>query len=245
MTPASRFGVALTVAALAGALPALAPAWAESPVKELKVTIQDLAPNGRFADSQAFCIPATTGPATMGPDISPAIRWTKGPDGTRSFALILQDPDVPVDFSTANQAGQAIAVGAPRQTVTHWVLVDIPVKVTALKAGAEGDKLVAKGKPQLTTDHGRRGVNDYTTFLAGNPEMAGNYAGFDGPCPPWNDLRLHHYVLTVYALSVDKLPVGEKLGGRFDGKAMLAAITPYILAKGSAMATYSLNPAVK
>jgi hypothetical protein len=238
MKTASRLTAGLAVIAmLASALPA----FAEGPIKELKVTIEGLGPEGRFADQQSFCIPAATGHTAMGADISPAVHWSKGPYGTRSYALIMQDPDVPADFSDANQEGKVIAADAPRQTVTHWVLVDIPLRMTSLKAGADGDKLTPKGKPQMTTDHGRRGLNDYTGFMAGNPAMAGDYAGYDGPCPPWNDQRLHHYVLTVYALSVDRLPVA----GKFDGKAVLAAITPYILAKGSATATYSLNPAVK
>lgn len=38
----------------------------------------------------------------------------------------------------------------------------------------------------------RQGLNDYTAFMAGS-EMAGDYFGYDGPCPPWNDERLHHY----------------------------------------------------
>ena len=237
-----RFVLSVTAACVALMTAAMAlPAAAEGPVKALKVRIGGLNAQGRFADAQAFCVPAATGHVTMGPDISPAVSWSRGPYGTRSFALILQDADVPADFSAANQAGKVITAEAPRRTITHWVLVDIPAKVTALKAGAEGDKLVPKGKPQLVTDYGRRGLNDYGPFMAGNPDMAGDYAGYDGPCPPWNDQRLHHYTLTVYALSAGKLPVE----GKFDGAVMLQAIQPYILAKGNAQATYSLNFDVK
>ncbi|GIS40711.1 MAG: hypothetical protein Ct9H90mP13_05570 [Pseudomonadota bacterium] len=31
----------------------------------------------------------------------------------------------------------------------------------------------------------RQGINDYTKFMAGDPEMQGNYFGYEGPCPPW------------------------------------------------------------
>ena len=234
------FPVAAACAALMTATMAV-PAVAEGPIKELQVHIAGLDAQGRFADAQAFCQSAATGHMKMGSDISPAVHWSKGPYGTRTFALILQDADVPADFSNANQEGRVIAADAPRQTVTHWVLVDIPAQVTQLKAGAEGDKLTPKGKPQLTTDHGRRGLNDYGRFMAGNPDMAGDYAGFDGPCPPWNDERVHHYTLTVYALSIGKLPVG----GKFDGATMLQAIQPYILAKGAAQASYAINPAAQ
>lgn len=226
---------------LMASIASISNAVAEGPIKTLTVTLKGLGPQGRFADAQAFCKPATEGHVVLGSDISPAVHWSKGPYGTRSFALILQDADVPLDFSTANQEGKVIAAEAPRQIVTHWVLVDIPLKVTSLSAGGEGDKLTPKGKPQLATDHGRRGLNDYGRFMAGNPEMAGDYAGFDGPCPPWNDQRIHHYTLTVYALSVDRLPVE----GKFDGAAMLQAIQPYVLGKGSTQAIYSTNPMVK
>jgi Raf kinase inhibitor-like YbhB/YbcL family protein len=211
------------------------------PAKDLSVSIGGLGINGRFADAQAFCRPAALGHVVLGADISPAVHWSAGPAGTRSFVLILQDADVPADFSTANQEGKVIAPDAPRQTVTHWVLVDIPAGATTLAAGIEGDKLTPKGKPQLVTGHGRRGLNDYGRFMADNPAMAGDYAGYDGPCPPWNDQQLHHYTLTIYALSVDQLPVP----GKVDGPAVLKAITPFILAQGSARATYSLNLAVK
>jgi Raf kinase inhibitor-like YbhB/YbcL family protein len=232
----------LPAAAVAVMTAAMAlPAAAEGPAKELTVRIDGLTARGRFADAQAFCQPAVTGHMKMGSDISPAVHWSKGPYGTRSFALILQDADVPADFSTANQEGKIIPADAPRRTITHWVLIDIPARVTALRAGAEGDKLVPKGKPQLVTDHGRRGLNDYGPFMAGNPDMAGDYAGYDGPCPPWNDERVHHYTLTVFALSTDRLAVA----GKFDGAAMLQAIQPYILAQGSVQATYSLKFDVK
>lgn len=237
----TKLTVAACLMAVAGMTGAETGAKAEGGVKALSVHIEGLGPQGRFADAQAFCRPATDGHAVQGTDISPAVRWSRGPYGTRSFALILQDADVPVDFSDANQEGKWIAATAPRRTFTHWVLVDIPAKVTSLKAGAEGDKLTPKGKPQLVAGYGRRGLNDYGSFMATNPDMAGDYAGYDGPCPPWNDQRVHHYTLTVFALSVGHLPVE----GKFDGGAVLKAIEPYILAKGSASATYSLNFTVK
>jgi len=35
-----------------------------------------------------------------------------------------------------------------------------------------------------STAYGVRGINDYTGWFAGDPEMAGNHGGYDGPCPP-------------------------------------------------------------
>jgi Raf kinase inhibitor-like YbhB/YbcL family protein len=80
-------------------------------------------------------------------------------------------------------------------------------------------------------------LNDYTAFMAGS-EMAGDYFGYDGPCPPWNDKRLHHYVFTVYALDVESLDLPE----RFDGREALAAMRGHVLAEAGITGTYSLHP---
>jgi Raf kinase inhibitor-like YbhB/YbcL family protein len=71
--------------------------------------------------------------------------------------------------------------------------------------------------------------------------MAGDYYGYDGPCPPWNDAIPHRYVFTVYALDVPKLT----LPGRFGGKEVREAVRGHVLAQASLTGRYSLNPAVK
>jgi Raf kinase inhibitor-like YbhB/YbcL family protein len=70
--------------------------------------------------------------------------------------------------------------------------------------------------------------------------MAGDYYGYDGPCPPWNDELLHHYVFTLYALDIDRCPVE----GRFGGTEVRNAIAGHVLAEAAITGTYSLNPAV-
>ena len=70
--------------------------------------------------------------------------------------------------------------------------------------------------------------------------MAGRYFGYDGPCPPWNDTIVHHYIFTLYALDVERCPVE----GEFTGPEVLAAIAGHVLDQASFTATYSLNPAV-
>ena len=57
-----------------------------------------------------------------GRDISPPLAWSGAPAGTRSFVLILEDPDAP------NPA-------APQMTWIHWLLYDIPASVHALPEG--------------------------------------------------------------------------------------------------------------
>lgn len=71
--------------------------------------------------------------------------------------------------------------------------------------------------------------------------MAGDYYGYDGPCPPWNDERRHRYLFTLYALDMARCPVE----GRFTGAQVLKAIAPHVLNKASLTGLYTLNPAVK
>ena len=71
--------------------------------------------------------------------------------------------------------------------------------------------------------------------------MSGNYFGYDGPCPPWNDTIPHHYVFTLYALDLDKCPVS----GTFRGPEVLGAIRGHVLGQTTWSGVYSLNPTVK
>lgn len=218
----------------ATALALLATISVASAAGRLTVKIGGLDKAGRFADQAAFCPPDANGPK----DISPEVKWSAGPEGTRSYALLMVDPDVPSDLGLINKPGATIAADAPRIAIHHWVLADIPAALTSLAKGAESDGLKPRGKPIGDTPHGRRGANVYTGFLAGNPDMAGTYGGYDGPCPPVNDERPHHYAVRVFALDTPTLG----LTGAFDGPALEAAIKGHVLAEGQAVATYALNP---
>jgi len=68
--------------------------------------------------------------------------------------------------------------------------------------------------------------------------MAGDYYGYDGPFPPFNDAIVHHYVFTLYALDVERLAVD----GAFTGPQARAAMQGHILAEASFSGLYTLNP---
>ena len=189
-------------------------------------------------EKYAFCAPADEGRVTMAPNRSPAIRWSGAPDGTRSYAVICNDPDVPSVADDVNQEGRTIPADLPRVDFCHWALVDVPAGVTALDEGADSDGVTPGGKPPGQTAHGVRGVNRYTEWFAGDEGMAGDYGGYDGPCPPWNDAIVHRYVFTVYALDVETLG----LSGAFGREEALAAMEGHVLAEGSWTGTYTLNP---
>jgi Raf kinase inhibitor-like YbhB/YbcL family protein len=71
--------------------------------------------------------------------------------------------------------------------------------------------------------------------------MGGDYHGYDGPCPPWNDAIPHRYVFTLFALDVPSLD----LPPRFTGQDARQAMQGHVLAQAAVTGRYTLNPAVK
>jgi Raf kinase inhibitor-like YbhB/YbcL family protein len=200
-----------------------------------------------FLDGQAipaefaFCRPEAQNHASLSDNISPHLSWSDMPEGTRSLVLICYDPDVPSKPDDVNQEGRTVPADLPRVDFYHWVLVDIPGTVTELEAGADSAGVTPRGKDQTPGPHGaRRGINSYTNWFTGDPDMGGDYFGYDGPCPPWNDSIPHHYVFTVYALDLETCPVV----GAFEGPDVLKAIEGRVLDKASITGVYSLNPDV-
>ena len=196
----------------------------------------------RIPTRHAFCKPAPDTHVTLADNISPELSWGEAPAGTRSFVLICHDPDVPSEGTDVNQEGKQVPADLPRVDFFHWVLVDIPATADRIGAGADSNSVTAGGKGTEPGSQGsRRGINSYTDWFAGDPQMGGSYFGYDGPCPPWNDSILHHYVFTLYALDLERCPVE----GAFDGPAVRAAIKGHVLRQASLTGVYSLNPEVK
>lgn len=81
-----------------------------------------------------------------GSNISPPLAWSGAPAGTKSFVLIIDDPDAPDP-------------AAPQTTWVHWVLYDIPASVDSLPPGA------ATHLPADT----RTGSNDWQRAVYGGP----------------------------------------------------------------------------
>ncbi len=181
---------------------------------------------------------------TFSDNVSPHLAWSEVPVGTKSFALICHDFDVPSQGDDVNQPDREVPADLPRVDFFHWVLVDLPATLSAVGEGQFSDGFTAHGKPGPAvtvlgpaSDAARQGLNDYTGWFAGNPDMAGDYFGYDGPFPPFNDSLIHHYVFTVYALSLERAPVE----GHFTGAQVREAIYPYILAEATHSGTYTLN----
>lgn len=190
----------------------------------------------------AFCNPAPSGHVCLGGNRNPHLAWRDVPAGTKSFAVICHDPDVPSRGDDVNQEGRTVPASLPRVDFFHWVLVDLPTSVSSIAAGEFSGGVTPRGKAGPATAHGaRQGINDYTGWFAADHDMSGDYHGYDGPCPPWNDELRHRYVFTVFALDVEQLP----LEGKFTGQQARAAMQGHVLAQASITGIYTLNPAVK
>ena len=232
MTKTTVFGLlAASVAATFVATPASAQA--------LKVSVDGVESGKMIPAKHTFCMPAAQGHVGPGPDISPHISWSKGPNGTKSYAIILHDTDSPAEQrEKMNKEGETLTAAVPRRNFFHWILVDIPADVTSIAEGADSNARVVHGKPATpAAAGGARGLNDFTKVTAANEALKGQYYGYDGPCPPWNDENVHHYHFTVYALSVPKLDLGKE----FDGPAAIAAMRDKTLAQGELSAIYTTN----
>lgn len=129
-----------------------------------------------------------------GKNHSPALEWTDGPAGTKSYAVTVFDPDAPSGSGW-----------------WHWVLFNIPEEVTSLK---EAMTVFPKGSVQGRNDSGK--------------------SAFGGACPPAGS-KPHRYIFSVYALKVEKIPLGPDASGAMVG----FYIQQNKLAKASIKATYS------
>jgi len=82
-----------------------------------------------------------------GGDVSPALQWSGLPDGVKSLALIVDDPDAPDP-------------AAPQRTWVHWVLYNLPATASALPEGVTSSQLPAGT---------REGLNDWKRTGYGGP----------------------------------------------------------------------------
>ena len=180
---------------------------------------------------------------------NPHLAWDEVPAGTQSLVLLCRDIDAPGVATDVNQEGRVVAADLPRAEFFHWTLVDIPVAMRTIAQGSLSQRVTPHGKsgplapPNVNHGSGHQllqGLNDYTNWFKGEPDMAGDYYGYDGPCPPWNDERVHTYLYTLYALDIARLDVKR----RFTGLDARLAISGHILDEAQIFGVYSLNPAV-
>ncbi len=144
--------------------------------------------NGEFIPSRYTC---------EGENISPEICWKINIKNVKSFVLISDDPD------------------APMGTWVHWVVYDIPAKITCLQEAMTKGKILKNGIKQGKTSFG-----DF---------------GYGGPCPPSG---IHRYFFKVYALNIEKIDI---IPEKADKNVILQKIKNNIIGYGELMGKYKRN----
>ena len=98
------------------------------------LTSPDIAPDSTIAQQFEF-----DGFGCTGANQSPVLRWSGAPEGTKSFAVNVYDPDAPTGSG-----------------FWHWYVIDIPASVTELAAdaGAKGGANLPVGARQIRNDYG-------------------------------------------------------------------------------------------
>ena len=104
---------------------------------EFKLSSPTIKPNSTLNDAQVF-----SGFGCTGQNISPALTWTPGPAGTKSYAVTVYDPDAPTGSGW-----------------WHWVVYNLPANTTSLaeNAGTANSTSLPAGTVQGRTDFGSAG----------------------------------------------------------------------------------------
>ena len=132
----------------------------------------DFGPGKAFTEKFLF-----KGMGCNGGNVSPALTWENPPAGTKSFALMVHDPD-----AATGGAG-----------IWHWVIINIPASARSIEQGAgtaDGVRLPV-GSKQITNDYAGFGVSP----------------GWGGPCtPPGEKPHDYYFTLYALGVERLELP---------------------------------------
>lgn len=181
---------------------------------------------------------ADEGHVALSGNRNPHLAWSDFPESTRSFVVTCIDVDCPSAGDDVNQEDREVPQDLPRVDFVHWLLANIPANVTEIAEASHSDRVTPRGKTASAAPVGLHGLNDYTSWFGGDPDMGGEWHGYDGPAPPWNDSIVHRYEFTVHALDVADLDIPPG----FTRDALNAAIQGHVLESASITVTYATNP---
>ncbi len=101
---------------------------------------------GRMPERLAFGKPGQVAPVELSDNRNPHLAWSGAPSGTKSFALLCIDTDVPSRPDEVNKDGLEVPIDLPRVEFVHWLLVDVPADVSAIEEGSCSAGIVKGGK---------------------------------------------------------------------------------------------------
>jgi phosphatidylethanolamine-binding protein (PEBP) family uncharacterized protein len=196
-------------------------AFADGEPMPLECAFSFVTPERRYADA---------------PNLNPDLAWHDLPSEAHSLVLINDDLDVPVDLTGYGDPGFEYGIDAPRRRLCHWVLIDLDPHGSPIGRGEFSNAAVRGGKPGPAAVRGtRQGLNEYTDSFAQDPELRGQYFGYDGPRPPWNDPKPHRYEFALYALDSPRLPIQ----GAFRKEDVLTAMRGHVLDSATLTGTFA------
>ena len=103
--------------------------------QEFRLSSNVVAEGNKLASAQVF-----RGFGCEGGNVSPHLAWSNAPQGTRSFAITVYDPDAPTGSGW-----------------WHWNIVNIPATVTELRSGISGSNELPVGALEIRNDYGSVG----------------------------------------------------------------------------------------
>ena len=109
----------------------------------MKLTSASFADGGVIPAEFAFCAPAAKSHVTLSKNRNPQLSWSGAPAGTKSFAIVCHDPDVPSKGDDVNKEGHTVPRSLPRVDFFHWVIVDLPPSLSGVQAARVAGRVAA------------------------------------------------------------------------------------------------------
>ncbi len=208
----------------------------------MKLSSRSFRDGQRMPGRCAFARKSPSGHIRLAENLSPQLSWAAVPSAARSLVLTAIDVDCPSSGDDVNREDREVAADLPRVEFVHWLMIDLPPDLRSLAEGACSQGVVAHGKRAPSGPaEALQGLNDYTGWFRGDAAMEGQYLGYDGPCPPWNDTRVHRYRFEI--LATDLPSVGLKAG--FTITELRQRLEGHVLARAAITGLYSLNPDIR
>jgi Raf kinase inhibitor-like YbhB/YbcL family protein len=207
-------------------------------VELTSTSIVDGEPIGR---DFALAEPADEGHVSFAGNRNPQLAWRDAPEHTESFVVTCIDLDAPSVGDDVNQEDREVPADLERAEFTHWLLANIPASHDEIAEGSHSNGVTPRGKAADDARVGLHGVNDYTSWFDGDADLGGQWNGYDGCAPPWNDSIPHRYRFTVSALDVAELD----LGAGFSRNELSTAMEGHVLASASIIGSYATNPRLR